>query len=300
MKTLFEENVIKCVKDYCGWPFWVPGFSGEGRHYHRGDVQQFLKNIYTSIYAPESMDSRHLIWNEIKDQFFVRFDRGYEFYRNPLEKRYMHVDQAETGDMAGISVVHPETDKKTGDIIYVTDFTIAISPEKGRINLDAIRYFILDLRELGHMHLAKVTFDQYQSSSTIQFLKDKGFVCERLSVDADPKPYYAYISLISSKKLKCGKNIFLKNNLKSLQEVRTQSGKKKVDHTKGKTIYYDGGVWNQSNMGKFAKDVSDSHCGATWNAIHAFIGIPRYVWEESCREIRHTKRDHQEKNSWWI
>ena len=142
IKNLFDENVIKSVKDFCGWPSGSQGSLVRDDSIIEKMFDNSLKNIYSNIYAPENMDSRHLIWNEIKDQFFVKFDKGYEFYRNPSEKRYLHVDQAETGDMAGISMVHPETDKKTGDIIYVTDFTIAISPEKGRINLDSIRYFI--------------------------------------------------------------------------------------------------------------------------------------------------------------
>lgn len=284
VKNLFEENIIKSVKDYCGWPSGSQGSLVRDDSIIEKMFDNSLKNIYSNIYAPENMDSRHLIWNEIKDQFFVKIDKGYEFYRNPSEKRYLHVDQAETGDMAGISMVHPETDKKSGDIIYVTDFTIAISPEKGRINLDSIRYFIQDLRDLGHIHIEKVTFDQYQSSPTTQYLKDKGFNVERLSVDADVKPYFAYISLISSGKIKCGKNIFLKNNIRSLQEVRSMHGRKKVDHTKGKNIYYDGGDWKISNMGKFAKDISDAHCGAIWNAIHSFTGVPRYVWEETAEK----------------
>lgn len=281
VKTLFEDNVIKSVKDYCGWPSGSQGALVRDDTIIERMFDNSLKNIYTNIYAPESMDSRHLIWNEIKDQFFVQYDKGYEFYRNPKEKRYLHIDQSETGDMAAVSMVHPEIDKMTGDIIYVTDFTLPVSPEKGRINLDAFRYFIQDLRDLGHISIEKITFDQYQSSATLQYLKDKGFTAERLSVDADVKPYYAYISLISSGKVKCGKNIFLKNNIRSLQEIRAEkSGKKKVDHTKGKTIYYDGADWRLSNMGKFAKDVSDAHCGAIWNAIHSFVGVPRYTWEE--------------------
>ena len=295
IKNLFDENVIKSVKDFCGWPSGSQGSLVRDDSIIEKMFDNSLKNIYSNIYAPENMDSRHLIWNEIKDQFFVKFDKGYEFYRNPSEKRYLHVDQAETGDMAGISMVHPETDKKTGDIIYVTDFTIAISPEKGRINLDSIRYFIQDLRDLGHIHIEKVTFDQYQSSPTTQYLKDKGFNVERLSVDADVKPYFAYISLISSGKIKCGKNIFLKNNIRSLQEVRSMHGRKKVDHTKGKIIYYDGGDWKISNMGKFAKDISDAHCGAIWNAIHSFVGVPRYIWEETAEKQSSRKETIKKK-----
>lgn len=295
VKKLFEENVIKSVKDYCGWPSGSQGALIKDERIIEDMFDNSLVNIYTNIYAPENLDSRHLIWNNIRDKFFVKISKSYEFYRNPQEKRYIHIDQSETGDMVGIAMVHPETDLKTGDTIYVTDFTIAISPEQGRINLDAIRYFVQDLRDLGRISIEKVTFDQYQSSSTIQYLKSKGFDVGRLSVDRDVKPYFAYVSLISSSKLKCGKNIFLKNNLKSLQEVRMSSGKKKVDHTKGKIVYQDGADWKISSMGKFAKDISDAHCGAVWNAIHSFVGVPKYTWEEKIEKKTSRKETIKEK-----
>jgi hypothetical protein len=291
VKTLFEDNTLKNVKDYCGWPSGSQGVLVRDMDIIENMFKSSLQNIYTNIFAPETVDSRHLIWNEIHKQFFLKFDRGYEFYRNPLEKRYIHIDQAEINDMASLSMVHPEVDKKTGDIVYITDFTLAISPEKGRINLDSIRYFIEDLRDLGHIKIGKVTFDQYQSSAALQYLKDKEFETGKLSVDRDTKPYYTYISLMSSGKIKAGRNIFLKNNIKSLQEIRTQSGKKKIDHTKGKNIYSDGSDWAMSEMGKFAKDVSDSHCGAIWNCVHNFVGIPRYSWEETIEKKNIKKID---------
>jgi hypothetical protein len=291
VKNLFEENIIKNVKDFCGWPSGSQGTLVRDESIIERMFKNTLKNVYTNIFAPESMDSRHLIWNEIKDQFFIKFDKGYEFYRNPLEKRYIHVDQAEINDMASLSMIHPETDKKSGDIIYVTDFTLLISPEKGRINLDSIRYFIEDIRDKGRLNIAVVTFDQYQSTAAIQYLKDKNFNVGRLSVDRDPKPYYTYISLMSSGKIKCGRNIFLKNNIKSLQEIRQSSGKKKIDHTIGKNVYWDGGVWEMSEMGKFAKDASDSHCGAIWNCIHNFTSIPLYVWEQNSEEKKEKRID---------
>lgn len=285
IKQMFIDNTVKSVKDYCGWPSGSQGVLIREDSVIESMFTKQLKNIYSYIAAPASRSSTRLIWNEVAPHFFVKHDKGYEFYRNPLEKRYMHVDQAETGDMASISMVHPEI-TEDGEIIYVTDFTIAISPEKDRINLDAIRLFIQDLRDVGRINIDIISFDQYQSKATMQYLKEKGFNVELLSVDGDSKPYLTYVSLIQSGKVKTGRNIFLKNNLRSLQEVTSQSGRKKIDHTKGKIIYDDGAKWETSDMGKFAKDVSDSHCGAVWNAIHNFTGAPRLIW----------KKEREEKN----
>lgn len=296
VKTLFEDNVIKSVKDYCGWPSGSQGTLVRDDNLIEKMFKNSLKNIYTNIYAPESIDARHLIWNEIRTQFFVKYDKGYEFYRSPLEKRFIHIDLAETGDMAALAMVHPEVDKLSGDVVYITDFTIAISPEKGRINLDSVRYFIQDLRDLGNLNIELATYDQYQSPAAIQYLKSQDINSKRLSVDIDVKPYYAYISLMSAGKIKCGRNIFLKNNIRSLQEIRHEkSGRKKIDHTKGKIVYYDGAIWDQSDMGKFAKDVSDAHCGAIWNAIHEFVGVPRYIWEDQIEKTGTRKESIKQK-----
>lgn len=283
VRDLFEEDILKSVKDICGWP---GGSSGTLLRNDRAIEDMFvpnLRNTYTYITAPSDKDPKDLIWNIVKKQFFVPFDKGYEFYRSPLEKRFLHIDLAETGDMASLGMVHPER-SKDGSIVYVTDFTLAISPEKGRINLDAIRLFIRDLKVKGNLLIETVTYDQYQSSASIQFLKNEGFNSFLFSVDRDSKVYLTYISYILSGRIKAGRNIYLKNNLKSLQEVTLSSGRKKVDHTKGKIIYWDGADWEGSQMGKFAKDVSDGHCGAFWSALHNYTGVPRYIWEDPREE----------------
>ena len=281
LKIFFEENLLKNIKDYGGWP--SGGDDKLIRNYDSiENMFSFqLKNIYSFIEAPSDKPSEHLIWNQIKDKFFVKHRKdNYEFYRSPLEKRFLHVDQSETGDQSCIAMVHPET-TKNGETLYVTDFTIVIDASKKRINLNAIRLFFEDLRRFGHIAIALITFDQYQSSTTIQYLKGKDFKVERLSVDSTMNQYLAYLSLMQNGRVKSGRNIVLKNNIKSLKEVVSQrSGRKKIDHEKGKAVTDDGGKWNTSLMGTNAKDASDAHCGAVWNALHNFKGVARYIWVE--------------------
>lgn len=276
---LFRENCAKNVKDYCGWPSGQGGMLLEDA----SDIENIfvggLRNVYTYITAPAGRDPRHLIFDTIKTQFFRERPEGYEFWHNPTEKRYIHVDQSESGDVASIGMVHPEFDIEQNRIMPVVDFTIPICPEHDRVNLDAIRYFIQDLRDIGRINLGKVTFDQYQSSATIQFLMRLGIPCSRLSVDTDEAPYLLLVSYIREGMLKMGRNILFKNNLKSLHEVKSpHSGHTKIDHTDGKVIYDDGGDWETSSMGLYAKDVSDSVCGAVWSCLHEYKGVPKMQW----------------------
>ena len=280
LKQVFEENTLKNVKDYCGWPAGSKGVLVREERIIEEMFIPSLRNVYSFIRAPENMNPDHLIWNTVHKQFFNEYDKSYEFWRNPKEKRYHHMYHSESGGFACIAMCHPETEGKGGKLLVVVDFCIPISPDKNRINLDAIRFFIRDLIEKGRINIAKVTFDQYQSSSTLQYLKRRDIPAEKLSVDASMDPYHLMISYMSSGKLKCGRNILLKNNIKSLQEVETIRGHKKIDHTRGKTIYVGNEDWNLSQLGKFAKDCSDAVCGSVWNCVQSFVGVPNYVWEE--------------------
>lgn len=282
LKTLAEQDLVKIVKDFCGWPSGshdklINNFTVIERMFSNQ-----LKNVYTYIKVPADQRPERLIWDQICKMFFIEIGKDhYEFYRAPRERRYIHVDLSESKDVASISSVHPELNNK-GEIIVVTDFSIPIIPGIERINLNAVESFIIDLRNLGGFKINLVSYDQYQSSESRQNLEREGFEnVERFSVDRDTASYYVYVSWIKNGRIKSGKNIFLKNNLKSLQEVISETaGRKKIDHLKGRIIYEDGGDWNLSLMGINAKDVSDSHCGACFHCINNFKGVPIYQWSD--------------------
>jgi hypothetical protein len=276
----FIENTIKCVKDYCGYPAGMTDKLIQEMSLIEDVFTPQLKNLYTYIYAPSTQSANQLIWNQVRDKFFLKIgEKRYEFYRSPRERRWIHIDQAETSDIASIVISHPEWDVKNNELVVVHDLTIAISPGKGRINLDAIRTFPEDLRDKGGLVIEKITFDRFQSSTTIQYLTEKGFKVERFSVDTDKKPYLTYVSLINTGRVKAGRNIFLKNNLRSIKEVKTDSGKTKIDHLIGKLTYEDGAGWEISSMGMNAKDVSDGGAATSFLIVHEFEGVPRYQWK---------------------
>jgi hypothetical protein len=281
LHTLFQENTTKCVKDYGGYPAGTTDKLIQEMSLIEGIFTPQLKNLYTYIYAPSNQSANQLIWNQVRDRFFLKIgERHYEFYRAPRERRWIHIDQAETSNIASIVISHPEWDVKKSELVVVHDLTIAISPGKGRINLDAIRTFPEDLRDKGGLVIEKITFDRFQSSTTIQYLTEKGFKVERFSVDTDKKPYLTYVSLINTGRVKSGRNIFLKNNLRSIREVKTDSGKTKIDHLIGKLVYEDGAGWEISSMGLNAKDVSDGGAATSFLIIHEFEGVPRYQWKD--------------------
>lgn len=269
-----KENPLDFLKDWCGEPSGTPD-----RLFYRDDwiedcFNNGLKNLYGSIVALADEQPEHLIWNQIQNQFFYKVMNRYYFYYEPNVPRVVSVDQSKSRDCTCIAMSHVEKDPNRIDehtrlpmTIYVTDFTIVLVPKGGHINLDAIKFFIYDLKNLGGINLRHVSFDGWQSDPARQFLSRAGINVDYVSVDKLPEPYYTYYDLVTHGRWVCGKNIFVKNNMKSLHEVRRkQTGTIKIDHFEGDLDYeWEKGNW-QSNVvtGYNAKDTTDAITGNIW------------------------------------
>lgn len=253
-----------------------------------------LQNLYCSITAYAEEQPEGLIWNKIKDELFTEINGKYYFYRESALPRAVHVDQAYSGDAAAIAVMHTEyisVEQPDGTkelrTIYVVDFTVVVTPSSGHINLDALRYFITDLKEKGNMDIRYASFDSFQSVPAQQSLKRAGIGCDYITVDKDKgnENYIRLVDMVIHKRLKAGRNIHLKNNLKSLQ-ITTESRKSgtiKYDHIKGPVIHKSEDMsWETCKIGVNAKDCLDAVCGAM--ALinhHEMIYQPMVEWRDA-------------------
>jgi hypothetical protein len=154
-----------------------------------------------------------------------------------------------------------DSQTKQPTLEYVTDFVIYLNPKGGLVNLDAIKFFAMDLRNLGRLNIKHISFDGFQSKPTQQFLQRAGFTVDYVSVDRDNKPYLTYINLVNDGRWHCGKNIFLKNNMKSLVMAKRRSGSTKVEHVDGDLIYDWTMDWDKCLAGIYAKDGTDAVAG---------------------------------------
>ncbi len=283
VKLQFEQGVKKQVADMAAYPAGGLMKLFEVYHYIDEIFSPILKNVSSPIEIPEERDPTRLIWDQIKDKLFIHLGNNhYEFYRSPMEKRSIHIDLSETGDISGIGMSHKELNI-IGEIIIVHDFLIPLHKGQTRINIDAVIEFILDLKRLGGIKIFKVTADQYQSATLLQRLRRESIDAEKLSVDRETGPYMVYSSWVKSGKVKAGKSIHLKNNLKSLVEVRREKGSIKIDHIQGSPIYTDSGSWITSQVGYRAKDISDVACGSAYNLI-IDTSLPKYTFDDRITE----------------
>jgi len=276
-----EEDPAKFLKDYAGIPAGASNRLIHDNQLIENVFDSNLHNLYSHITALSTENPEGLIWEKVYKKFFILIDSGlFEFYRNPLEERFVSVDQSTSGDTASIGVTHPELNL-AGDIVDIVDMSINIIPNKARINLDAIKFFIHDLKYVGRLLINHVSFDQFQSDSSQQYLQRDDFDVERLSVDMPVTAYLSFIQQINQGRIKSGRNVYMKNNLKSLKMSKTKGGKPKVDHEHGtvENALTANDDWDISSLGYNAKDVTDAICASIELRKKYFTGTPRYIYD---------------------
>lgn len=111
--------------------------------------------------------------------------------------RVVHVDQAFSGqresDAAGIAMGHIskmiDQDGETKPYIHF-DLLMRIKAKPGsEIMLQDLREVLYELRDNRGFKISKVTFDSFQSQSSVQILRKRRFRTDILSVDKDKMPY---------------------------------------------------------------------------------------------------------------
>lgn len=260
LKQLFVDDIYKALKDQAG----IPSGSADNLIYDYTKIERVFqypfKNIYTHLKASIKETPERLIWNQVHPQFFKKVAGRYEFYYKPWIPRVAAIDQSLVHDVSAIVVMHVEKQRESENNIYIVDMVIPIAPLGERISLDAIKFFIEDLRNKGNLVLTHVSFDQFQSEASIQYLVKKGFKVEKLSVDITTDPYIHMLGLIETGRFFSGRNLHLKNNLKSIKFVKNKRSKKtKVDHDASRSVIIEGSQkWESSLIGSYAKDTTDA------------------------------------------
>ena len=165
-----------------------------------------------------------------------------DFRGKPGKLYYMHIDLSLTTDATGIAMCHMESK------VLIIDLMMRIKAPQGReIDLAEIKGIVYGLKKMG-FDIAKVTYDSFQSASSIQELQKQGFNAERLSVDKDLSCYETLKEGFYTGKVK----MYLYQPLMDeLRRLELKDGKK-VDHP-------------QTQGG--SKDCADAIAGAVYNCV---------------------------------
>lgn len=168
---------------------------------------------------------------------------------------YIHVDLARKHDRCVVSMAHVDgwtiaRGRGMGEEEFVplvkVDLIKYWTPSRGKqVDFTEVRDYIMDLRRRG-FPIKKVTFDQWQSEEMISFFNRMGIKSDILSVGL---AHYMDLKLIINEGR--GQAPFSEILRRELKQLFITKNGKNVDHPRTK-------------IG--SKDISDSVCGAVYNA----------------------------------
>ena len=289
-KDDFERNLIKSIKDIAGQPTTNESKFIQKNYLIDNIFMDEIQNVEGGLVCDAGSSPSKLIMNYVYDIYFIKFHGNTSLIkRASKEPRYASADlsYAVKGDVTGLSIGHKEWSRERNCIMYVSDFTFALLPGENGINIEAVGYFIRELSEMG-INFVNVVFDTFQSEQLSQFLTRSAIPNMKHSVDSTINPYMNFYSLLISDQIKAGKNIFLKNNLKSLYRIRNKRGQERIDHNSGLLEYKYFGDWDTSRCGQYAKDVSDALCNWTYIASQDSY-LPTSIYEDENNKVKSLK-----------
>lgn len=249
-KTDFKDDIDRALQDFAGIS------STDLSKYISGTrLLQCKTDTYENLFTKEiievgnAKDDITQYWN------FVDLNRIPPNMKS--KPMFIHLDMSKTGDKTGIGGIwimgkKPSVTNSRGDLYYQVAFHVAIQAPKGyEVSFAKNREFIYWLKSQG-FNIKGVSSDTYQNAAIAQDLVAQGYNYQIISVDrvnADRvcEPYAYFKNTIYEQRLVLYKDCdWLTEEITSL-ERNINNGK--VDHPENGH-----------------KDVSDSLCGAIWNA----------------------------------
>ena len=176
----FENDILSSLRD-------IAGVSTLALHPFMMNTQAVAAcfDVVPSILSGPDCDFR-----STRVQIFPRR------FVHPECPRFAHGDTGQTGDSFGLAIGHcpgfkamPRGDEVEMLPIIQFDMVLEIRPPRGsEIEFENPRRLLYKLRELG-LPIKWVTLDSYQSTDTLQLLRQRGFIVGLQSMDADTRAY---------------------------------------------------------------------------------------------------------------
>lgn len=247
----FEKDIMNALRD-------IAGVSTLARHpfiVERASITRAMRQ------------DRLLFSREVVDFAVTKLDISPDELYKPDLPRFAHIDLAITGDSAGFAIgtvtgfkmiEEAENSSELMPEIWVDAVLEVKPPLHGEIQFFKIREVLYALQKLK-LNLRWVTFDTFQSTDSMQLLRQAGLVVGTQSVDTTTHPYEFLKSALYEGRVSIPQHKKLAVELASLEK---DTKKNKIDHPPHSS-----------------KDVSDALAGVVYGLtmrreIWARYGIP--------------------------
>lgn len=249
-RHIYENNIIQGLQDFSGM-----SVSSTGK-------------LFSSRSTFESCIDKEIYPLFSKNEFIIETcndepSNNIQYYLNGREfphkecPRYLHIDIGVANDAYGIACCYKYGTKLVDGIEtpeYFYDFSLRIVPPPApkRVSISRCHEFIKYMRDVLGLRIGMVSFDQFQSEASRQFLIENGFNVKYQSVDKTDTAYLFFVDCMYKNIVHFGEE-FAESIKKELFNLIWYRSKQKVDHPSDTK---HGGT----------KDVMDGVVGALYNA----------------------------------
>lgn len=246
----YANNVIQGLQDFSGMSVASTGKLFSSRSVFESCVDDTIQPLFS------------------KNEFTVETcnddpSNCIQYYLNKIEfphkecPRYLHIDIGVSNDAYGLACCYKNGSRiidgiETPEFYY--DFTLRIVPPPApkRVSISRCHEFIKYMRDVLGLRIGLVTFDQFQSMASRQYLEENGIPVKYQSVDKTDEQYLFFVDCMYKNCVHFGRE-FADAMHKELFDLIWYRSKRKVDHPSDTK---HGGM----------KDRMDAIVGALYNA----------------------------------
>lgn len=247
----YANNVIQGLQDFSGMSVTSTGKLFSSRSVFESCVDESIQPLFSkNEFTVETC-------NDEPSNCIQYYLNGIEFPHKECP-RYLHIDIGVSNDAYGIACCYKHGNKIVDGVEvpeFYYDFTLRIVPPPApkRVSISRCHEFIKYMRDNLGLRIGLITFDQFQSMASRQYLEENGFNVAYQSVDKTDTQYLYFVDSMYKGNVHFSREFAeaIRNELFNLIWYRQ---KQKVDHPSDTK---HGGM----------KDRCDAVVGALYNAF---------------------------------
>ena len=223
----YANNVLQALQDFSGMSVASTGKLFSSRSTFESCIDSNIKPLFS------------------KDEFTVETmnnspQNNIQYYLNGIEfphkecPRYIHIDIGVATDAYGIACCYKYGTKivdgvETPEFYYDFVLRIVPPPPPKRVSISRCHEFIKYMRDNLGLRIGLISFDQFQSEASRQFLNENGFKAVYQSVDKTDTQYLFFVDCLYKNCVHFSQE-FADSIKKELFELIWYRSKHKVDH----------------------------------------------------------------------
>lgn len=248
--NIYNSNIIQGLQDFSGLSVASTGKLFSSRSTFESCIDETIQPLFSKHeFTVETM-------NDDPSNCIQYYLNGIEFPHKECP-RYLHIDIGVSTDAYGLACCYKNGSKivdgvETPEFYYDFALRIVPPPAPKRVSIARCHEFIKYMRDVLGLRIGLVTFDQFQSMASRQYLEEIGIPVAYQSVDKTDTQYLYFVDCMYKNCVHFSKD-FADMIHKELFDLIWYRSKRKIDHPLDTK---HGGT----------KDIMDGVVGALYNA----------------------------------